>query len=94
MKKLFAVIALSAMLAACAGSGSIRWDNARQVKAGMTKQEVGALMGQPYSVQTVDKGSEKWVWVHVTPFGGAESAHLTFKDGKVTQAWEIPESFK
>lgn len=95
MRRVVAIVLLSATLAACAGSGSINWNNARQVKDGMTTQEVTALMGTPYSVTSKGPGEQIWVWVHVNGMtGSSQSAALNFKDGKVVKAFDIPDSFK
>jgi outer membrane protein assembly factor BamE (lipoprotein component of BamABCDE complex) len=94
ISRIIAITIIAFGLAACAaGSGSIDWNAARKVKEGMTKEEVTALMGNPYSVTTKGKEEQVWVWVHVKPFAGASHAALTFKEGKVKQAWEVPPDF-
>ena len=86
---------LVTILAACGTGTKIDWNNARQVKAGMNQQEVTELMGRPYSVTSKGNGQQTWVWVYVNGFTmGTQSAALNFKDGKVVQAFEIPDSFK
>lgn len=91
-------VALSSALwltgCATAGSGKINWDNARQVKDGMSKQEVTALMGQPYRVVARNDGTQRYVWVNVNLYSGTQSAALDFdKDGKVVKAFQIPDTF-
>lgn len=100
-KRRVALFVLSAALAtislagcATAGSGKFSWDNARQVKAGMSQQEVVALMGPPYLTQGIGQNGVKLVWVHVNLFAGTESAAMTFKDGKAVDSFHVPESFK
>lgn len=96
MKKSIIALALFAVVggfSGCAGSGAIKWDNARQVKAGMTQQEVVGLMGQPYSVASTADGSVKLIWVHVGALGGSETAVMTFKDGKAIDSFRVPDSF-
>jgi outer membrane protein assembly factor BamE (lipoprotein component of BamABCDE complex) len=96
LKKLATIflIAFAAILAGCAGSGPIKWDNARQVKQGMSQQEVTALLGKPYRVSASPDGTEKWLWVYANGLtGSSASAHLTFKDGKVQTAFRVPDSF-
>ena len=93
MRRLASIVLLCAVLSACAGSGSINWNNARMVKDGMTINEVTALMGKPYMIQTVGNGEVKYFWVHTNLLTGSESAHMTFKDGKLLKAPEIPASF-
>lgn len=94
-KQLFLSIAIlaCAALSACAGSGTIKWDHARQVKAGMTQQEVVGLMGKPYSVASNPDGSVKLIWVNATAWGGASSAVMTFKDGKAIDSFHVPDDF-
>ncbi|PWK38680.1 outer membrane protein assembly factor BamE (lipoprotein component of BamABCDE complex) [Cupriavidus plantarum] len=97
-RRMFVAVALSATLGltgcATAGSGKINWNNARQVKDGMTKKEVAALMGDPYQVVARNDGTQRYVWVHVNLFSGTQSAALEFdKDGKVVKAFQIPDNF-
>jgi major membrane immunogen (membrane-anchored lipoprotein) len=95
MKKLIVVLAVT-LLAACAGSGSIKWDEARRLKAGMTEKEVTELMGRPYQAQVVgNDGTYRWVWVDVNLMrgGGAEKMTAEFKDGVVVSVPVIPASF-
>ena len=95
MKRLIAVLFV-VFLSACAGSGSIEWDDARQLKTGMTEKEVTKLMGRPYQARTIGTdGSYRWVWVNVNLMrsGGADSMTATFKDGVVVEVPIIPASF-
>lgn len=96
MYKTLSAVVLALALSACATAGSkIDWNNARQVKAGMTQQEVSTLLGKPYSVTATGDGTQRWVWVYVNGFSGAhQSAALSFKDGKVVKAFEIPDTFR
>lgn len=91
VKKLLITILVS-LLTACAGSGAIKWDSARQIKIGMTEKEATNLMGMPYQVQVVGD-YDRWVWVNVVAFGGAEKMSASFKDGIVVEVPRIPESF-
>jgi outer membrane protein assembly factor BamE (lipoprotein component of BamABCDE complex) len=94
MKKFLTAVAIALTLTGCAGSGKIKWDNARQVKAGMTQAEVTELMGKPYQVTAKGDGIQTWVWVYVNGMtGSSQSAALNFKDGKVIKAFEVPDSF-
>lgn len=94
IKKLIAVGAMVVLTGCATGSGKINWDNARQVKADMTQQEVTKLMGQPYQIRSTGQGEVQWIWVHVNPITFASaSASLTFKDGRVSDVWEIPDTF-
>ena len=91
MKKLV-VILFALVLTACAGSGSIKWDHARQIKIGMTEKEVTQLMGSPYQIQGAGE-HDRWVWVNVVAFGGVEKMTASFKNGVVVEVPRIPESF-
>ena len=83
---------LSALITGCAGTSS-KWEQARQIKEGMTEAEVTQLMGAPYLVKSTQDGVV-WVWSHADAFAGARSVSLVIKDGKVTKAPAIPEAFK
>lgn len=87
-----AVVALTTMLTACAGT-AFKWDAARQIKTGMSEQEVTALMGSPYLV-TSQKNGVTWVWSYADAFAGAKSVSVVFRDGKVVEPPPIPSSFK
>ncbi len=91
MKRLAATL-LAILLTACAGT-PFEWDNARQIKTGMTEQEVTALLGQPYMVKSQGQ-TLTWVWSYADTFSGARSVAIVFKDGKVTEPPPIPASFK
>lgn len=95
MGKLIALLC-AVLLTACAGSGSIKWDDARQIKVGMTEKEVSSLMGRPYQAQVIGStGTYRWVWVNVNLMtgGGAEKMTAVFKDGVVVEVPFIPRSF-
>lgn len=97
LKKLFLIVfaAFAVLLTGCAGSGKIEWDKARQVREGMSQQEVTTLLGKPYMATSLGDGQQRWVWVHANGFTGASaSATLTFKDGKVLKALDVPPDFK
>lgn len=66
----------------CAGSGKINWDEASQLKPGMTEQEVTSIMGKPYSIASKNDGTDIWVWVHVNLLVGSESMSALMKDGR------------
>ena len=85
------IAALALALTACAGT-NFKWDDARQIKAGMTEQEVTALMGPPYLVKS-EGGRLIWVWSHGNALGGSRSISVVFVDGKVIAPPPIPDSF-
>lgn len=92
MKNVLIVSLLAACLAGCAGT-KFDFDQARQVKVGMTKQEVETLMGRPYMVTT--KGEQElWTWSYANGMTGTSRAvTFTFKDDKVVGVPKIPDSF-
>ena len=95
MKTLVATLAM-ALLTACAGSGAIKWDQARSIKVGMTEAQVTSLMGRPYQAQVVgNDGTYRWVWVNVNMMTGGSPEKMTaeFKDGVVVSVPMIPASF-
>lgn len=88
-KILMACVAL--WLAGCAGT-NFKWDDARQLKKGMTQQEVTALVGKPYMVVSKGEGVQRWVWSSASMLS-AKSMAVTFKDGIATDVPDIPDSF-
>jgi hypothetical protein len=76
------------------GSGSIKWDDARQLRVGMTESELTAKMGTPYSVTSKSDGTEIWVWVNVDLLMGTQTMSVIIKDGKVVTVPKIPDSFR
>lgn len=92
MKKTFFALLAAVMLAGCAGT-PIDFDHARQVRVGMTEQELTALMGPPYMVSARGK-DQLWVWSHANAFGSAKSVSFVIRDGKVADIPPIPASFR
>ena len=89
-----AALVFALLLAACAGSDNINWDNVRQLKIGMTEKEVTAELGSPYSVTAKSDGTQIWVWVNVNLLmGGTKSVSVIMKDGKAIQVPIVPASF-
>jgi len=86
------LLLLTVLLVACAGT-AFKWDSARQIKVGMTEQEVTAIMGAPYLVKSQAEGIT-WVWSYADAFAGAKAVSVVFHDGKVAKPPPIPESFK
>lgn len=84
--------ALMFLVAGCAGT-QFEWATARQIKAGMTENEVIALMGPPYLVKS-QGGTITWVWSYADAFSGSKSVSVVFKDGKVSDPPPIPSSFR
>lgn len=91
MKKTISLLSI-VLLTACAGT-NFEWDNARQIKAGMTEQEVTNIMGAPYLVRS-ESGKLTWVWSYANTFDGVKTVSVIFVDGKVTEPPPIPASFK
>ncbi len=92
-KNIFFAAVMAVVVSACAGS-NFDWDKARQVKAGMSEQEVVALLGPPNAVRAA--GSDvTWAWVHVNGMTATtRTVSVVFRDGRVVSAPPIPESFK
>jgi len=91
--KCVVIALLVAALSACAGT-PFRWDNARQVRQGMTQNEVVALLGKPYMVKSNENGTI-YVWSHANGLTGeSQAVSIPFdKDGKVSKVPAIPDSF-
>lgn len=87
-----ATIILALALSSCAGT-NFTWDNARQIKSGMSEQEVTAIMGSPYLVKS-ESGKLTWVWSYADTFSGVKMVSVVFNDGKVVEPPPIPSSFK
>lgn len=87
-----AIALLILALTACAGT-AFKWDSARQITAGMNEQEVTALMGPPFMVQS-KQGGVIWVWSYADAFAGSKVVSVVFVDGKVSEPPPIPVSFK
>ena len=93
MKRLL-VITAAFFLAACAGT-AFKWNEARQIKAGMSKKEVTALVGTPNRITTIDDQSQRYVWVWVNTFSGStRTLVVDFKDGQAIKAPPIPDEFQ
>lgn len=92
MRRFIALCALL-LLGACAGT-PFKWSQARQIKTGMTTDEVKSIMGAPYSVTSRD-GALLYVWVQVNPLTFAtNSLRVDFKEGRVISAPPIPDEFQ
>lgn len=92
MGKTAALLLAGLLVSACAGT-PFSFDQAREVKVGMTEPQVEQLMGKPYLVTT--RGNQEiWVYSFANAFGGAKEVSYVFVDGKVTQVPTIPASFK
>lgn len=93
MKTTILICALTyTLLTACAGT-AFNWSSARQIRAGMSEQEVTAIMGDPYLV-TSNANGVIWVWSHANALGASISLSVVFRDGKVVTPPPIPESFR
>jgi outer membrane protein assembly factor BamE (lipoprotein component of BamABCDE complex) len=90
--RLIAAGALTLSLAGCAGT-AFDWSSARQIKTGMTEQDVIAIMGDPYLVKS-QNGAITWVWSYAEAFSGSKAVSVVFVDGKVSEPPPIPASFR
>lgn len=92
--RLIAILFATLTLVACATGTPFKWDQARQVKVGMTAEQVTALMGNPYLVRSDANGVTRYVWTEVNSLTFATKTYsIDFRDGKVVVAPEIPPSF-
>ena len=93
MKKILFILAAVALLTGCAGT-YFTFDNARQVKIGMSASDVEKILGKPYMV-TTQSTNDIWVYSFAEGFAGtSKSVSYVFTDGKVTEVPRIPKSFK
>jgi outer membrane protein assembly factor BamE (lipoprotein component of BamABCDE complex) len=93
MKNLLVTIVAICLVAACAGT-PFNWSQARQIKPGMTVDEVTQLVGSPNNIKaTGDTIIYVWVFVN-TMSGSTRTLRVDFKDGKAITAPPIPDSFQ
>lgn len=84
----FVFLFIAVFLSACASSSFIKGvpiDNSQfeQIELGMTKKEVGDVLGKPYHQYHYETG-ETWVWTYVLN-DYAESLALVFIKDKVSE---------
>jgi outer membrane protein assembly factor BamE (lipoprotein component of BamABCDE complex) len=92
VKLLAATVAAALLAVGCAGT-PFRWEAARQIRPGMTEQQVVAIMGDPLSVAVTPNGNA-WVWTYADGFGHARTLSVLFKDGKVATAPAVPTALR
>lgn len=89
--RILCIASLLLALSGCAGT-NFTFDQARQVKVGMTEEQVTGLMGRPYSVVTIGD-TQRWIWSHANGMtGSARTVSFDLKDGKVSAVPAIPGS--
>jgi hypothetical protein len=81
------------LLASCAGT-PFSWSEARQVRVGMTSEQVTRLMGHPYTVSSGQEGDEQWAWSYGTGLGTGGYYKITLKNNHVTDVPNIPASLR
>lgn len=92
MKNLILVVVVAAGLVGCAGT-NFNWNNARQIKEGMSEQQVLSLLGKPNMTTSTPNGLI-YVWSFANGFTGtARSVSVIMKDGVVVSAPSIPDSY-
>nr|DAS44423.1 MAG TPA: SmpA / OmlA family [Bacteriophage sp.] len=92
MKNLILAAVVAAGLAGCAGT-NFNWNNARQIKEGMSEQQVLTLLGKPNMTTSTPNGLI-YVWSFANGFTGtARSVSVIMKDGVVVSAPSIPDSY-
>lgn len=92
MRKFISAVMVLAALAGCAGT-NFTYDQARQVRIGMTEAEVVQLMGRPYSVVSRPDG-QMWIWSRANAFGSSKVVSFRLSEGKVVEVPDIPDSFR
>jgi hypothetical protein len=93
MRALFISFVIAFSSVGCAGS-PFSFENARQVKIGMTESEVTTLLGTPYSVLSRDN-EQLWIWSYTNLMvGDSRVVSYVMKDGRVSRVPTIPGSFK
>lgn len=60
-------------------------DGLRQIRTGMSADEVVRRAGQPDSKDALDAGHEVWTWKFISPIEGAANATFVLKDGVVAE---------
>lgn len=90
MKKVFLICCLVLILIGCAGK-NFTWEQAKQIKVGMSEAELIALMGEPSLVRTQPDGI-LYVWSYADTFNGAKSIAIPLKEHIVTSVPPIPFS--
>lgn len=97
-----AILYLSLILffiVSCAGA-NFRWDDARKLKIGMSKQEVESIMGGPptrkTAVQLSEGLKETYIWSYAQAFMQLKSkaVSVVFLNGKAVSVPPIPEDYK
>lgn len=92
MKNLILAAVVAVGLAGCAGT-NFNWNNARQIKEGMSEQQVLSLLGKPNMTTSTPNGLI-YVWSFANGFtGSARSVSVIMKDGVVVSAPSIPDSY-
>lgn len=93
LKKLFCFVAV-VVLTACAVGSPFKWNDARRIQPGMSKEQVVGILGKPMQVSTTNDLTT-YVWVQVDQFTMAsKSLRIDFKDDKAVSVPTIPAEFK
>ncbi len=79
-------------MVACAGT-PFKWEDARQIKMGMTENEVERIMGRPFRLEAAG-GKRVATWSYSNILGANRAVTVTFKGGVVIGITEIPERSK
>ena len=92
MKKLFFSLLIALTFIGCAGT-NFTWEQARQVKVGMSEKELFELMGKPYMVRTLSDQTI-YTWSYSDGFTGAKAISIPVKNNQVVSVPNIPDSFQ
>lgn len=90
--KLILALAACLTLTACAYGTKFTYDDARQVQAGMTEQQVTELLGRPSAVMS-QGGKQVWMWSYIRSFGSSQVTTVVMENGVVKDVPFIPASF-
>jgi len=71
----------SSLRVACEGT-RFKWEDTEKIKNGMTKSEVIAILGKPYT-HTQSGNSSTLIWSYATAFGDAKAASYSFENDRV-----------
>lgn len=93
--RLLSCVVAAIVLVGCAHGTPFKWDQAREIKPGMTKAEVTARLGKPYMTKSTTAGM-RYVWTEVNGLTFAsKSLAIDFNtEGQVIGAPPIPDEYQ
>lgn len=92
--RLISLLLVTLVLGGCVHGTQFNWDQARQIRSGMTTAQVSEIMGKPYLVKS-GNGMVRYVWTAVDGLTfETKTLAVDFVDGKVVNPPPIPTEFK